>query len=160
MTQPLFKSFLVVAKELNDKFGISPLLYGSLGLEVLTRISIDPKDIDLLIPLAFIQERWEEFKNELEDQGYTLIDLNEHEFSNGQHKIGFSFIEDLEEYAAIHMNEIEHRDYKGIKYRLLNLKQYHMVYTRSVQDGYRMNSRNKKDAEKIEIIEEIMNGSR
>ncbi|GGN91480.1 hypothetical protein [Saccharibacillus kuerlensis] len=156
MNQPLFENFLVVAKKLNDKFGISPLLYGSLGLEILTGKAIHPKDIDLLIPLEFIRERWGELRSELEDQGYKLIDANEHEFSNGHHKIGFSFIEDLEKYAGIKINEIEQRNYKGIKYRLLNLIQYHRVYSRSVKDGYRIHTRNKKDAKKIELIEEIL----
>lgn len=156
MNQTLFENFLVVAKKLNDNFGISPLLYGSLGLEILTSQSIHPKDIDLLIPLEFIRERWVELRSELEDQGYKLIDADEHEFSNGRQKIGFSFIEDLEEYAGIKINEIEQRDYKGVKYRLLNLTQYHRVYSRSVKDGYRINTRNKKDAEKIELIEKIL----
>lgn len=156
MTPPLFEEFLVVAKCLNEKFEISPLLYGSLGLEILTRKSLHPKDIDLLIPLEFIQEKWENLKSEIEGQGYKLIDINEHEFSNGHHKLGFSDIEDLEDYAAIHINEIESRDYKGIEYRLLNLDQYLLVYSRSVKDGYRVNTRNKKDNEKIDLIKKIL----
>ena len=156
MPPTLFEEFLVVAKCLNEKFKVSPLLYGSLGLEILTRRSLDPKDIDLLIPLEFIQERWENLKSELEEQGYKLIDINEHEFSNGHHKLGFSDIEDLEDYAAININEIEYRDYSDIKYRLLNLNQYLLVYSRSVKDGYRINTRNKKDNEKIDLIKEIL----
>ncbi|WP_168124044.1 hypothetical protein [Paenibacillus sp. HB172176] len=158
MTQSLFDHFLVIAKNLNEKFEISPLLYGSLGLEILTRKSFNPKDIDLLIPLEFMQERWKDLKCEMEDQGYKLIDKNEHEFSNGQHKIGFSDIEDLQEYAAINIKEIEQREYKGIRYKLLRLDQYHNVYNRSVKDGYRTTTRNKKDTEKIEIIEGILKG--
>lgn len=45
-----FDCFLQNAKTLNDKFNIVPLLYGSLGLEVLTNSSLDADDIDILIP--------------------------------------------------------------------------------------------------------------
>lgn len=152
----LFHHFAAVANTLNKRFNISPLLYGSLGLEALTKIPLYPEDIDLLIPLTFIRERWEELQSELEHQGYELIDRDEHEFSNGQHKIGFSHIEDLEEYAAIDSNDIEQRNYKGATFKLLNLEQYHRVYSRSLQDGYRIDTRGKKDAEKIKLIKGLL----
>ena len=56
-----YNGFLNNAHELNRKFGIVPLLYGSLGLEILTKSNLDAKDIDVLIPEVFVKgARWEE----------------------------------------------------------------------------------------------------
>ena len=45
-----FNCFLQNAEMLNNKFNIVPLLYGSLGLEVLTKSSLNADDIDILVP--------------------------------------------------------------------------------------------------------------
>ena len=45
---------------LSDTFGITPLLYGSLGLEYLTGENLNADDIDILIPQVYIKEKWEE----------------------------------------------------------------------------------------------------
>ncbi|MBO5065085.1 MAG: hypothetical protein J6D06_03125 [Clostridia bacterium] len=57
-----FSNFLQNAEMINEKFNIVPLLYGSLGLEVLTKSSLNADDIDILIPQVFITgEKWKEF---------------------------------------------------------------------------------------------------
>lgn len=54
-----FDFFLQNAEMLNNKFNIIPLLYGSLGLEVLTNSSLNADDIDILIPQMFVTgDRW------------------------------------------------------------------------------------------------------
>lgn len=42
-----------------------------------------------------------------------------------------------------------------IKYKVLNLEQYELVYKKSIQDGYRIYTRNKKDLEKLELINRL-----
>ena len=49
--------FFENAKLLFDKFGIIPLMYGSLGLEYLTGENLNSDDIDILIPNIFITEK-------------------------------------------------------------------------------------------------------
>ena len=41
----------------------------------------------------------------------------------------------------------------GVRFMLLSLEQYLAVYKQSSKDGYRVNVRQKKDADKIKFIE-------
>ena len=66
--------FFENARLLYDRFGIIPLMYGSFGLEYITKENLNSDDIDILIPSIFINEKWNEFKNVLTDIGYVLID--------------------------------------------------------------------------------------
>ncbi|WP_340007523.1 hypothetical protein MHH52_06965 [Paenibacillus sp. FSL K6-0276] len=137
MTNQLFDQFIEVAERLNRRFNITPLLYGSLGLVNITGIDFTPQDIDVLIPQEYLNEKWNEFKQEIEDLGYELIDLHEHEFYKNQHKIAFALIEGLWDFAGIDHNQIEMRVNKNTKYKILNLREYLQVYQRSSTDGYR-----------------------
>lgn len=59
--------FLENASILNQKFNIIPLIYGSLGLEVLTNENLNSDDIDILIPEIYVTgEKWNEFKDYME----------------------------------------------------------------------------------------------
>jgi len=148
-----FKLFLENAQLLSDKLGIIPLLYGSLGLEHLTGEDLGAEDIDILVPRVFIAERWKEFKAILEAQGYILTDEHEHAFVRGGVAYSYADIEDLESFAGIHAEDIEMREADGVRFLLLSLEQYLAVYKQSSKDGYRVNVRQKKDADKIRFIE-------
>ena len=147
-----YKEFLRVAFCLNTKLGIIPLLYGSLGLQQLVAEELFPKDIDILVPQEFINEKWIDLKESIENIGYHLVDLHEHEFLYGRYKIAFSFIEDLIEFAEIFEKDIEIIEDKEIKYKILDLYQYLRVYERSINDNYRKEKNNSKDFNKIRII--------
>ena len=148
-----FTLFLENARFLSDKLGIVPLLYGSLGLEYLTRDVFGVDDIDILVPRVFITERWHEFKSLLEAQGYVLADEHEHTFVRDGVAYSYADIEDLEPFADIHAEDIEMREADGVRFLLLSLEQYLAVYQKSSKDGYRVNVRQKKDADKIRFIE-------
>ena len=141
------------ARLLSDKLGIVPLLYGSLGLEHLTGEALGADDIDILVPRVFITERWQEFKAVLEKQGYVLTDAHEHTFMRDGVAYSYADIEDLESFAGILAEDIETREVNGVSFLLLSLEQYLAVYKRSSMDGYRVNVRQKKDADKIKFIE-------
>jgi len=141
------------AKLLNDGFGIVPLLYGSLGLEYLTGENLASDDIDILIPRVFIKNRWPEFKSFMEECGYNLTDEHEHTFDLGGTEYSYADIEDLEEFAGIRAENIAVHEADGVRFMLLSLEQYLSVYRRSCMDGYRVNVRKKKDADKIGFIE-------
>ena len=51
------------------------------------------------------------------------------------------------------MKDIEMREADGVRFLLLSLEQYLVVYQKSSKDGYRVNVRQKKDADKIRFIE-------
>jgi len=153
MSTTKFNLFLENARLLSDKFGIVPLLYGSLGLEYLTGDALGADDIDILVPCVFITNRWQEFKAVLEEHGYVLADDQEHTFVRGDVAYSYADIEDLEPFAGINTESIEMHEVDGIRFLLLSLEQYLAVYRQSSKDGYRVNVRQKKDADKIRFIE-------
>ena len=153
MSTNKFTFFLENARLLSDNLGIVPLLYGSLGLEYLTGDDLGADDIDILVPRVFITERWHEFKALLEAQGYVLADEHEHTFVCDGVSYSYADIEDLESFAGIRMKDIEMREADGVRFLLLSLEQYLAVYQKSSKDGYRVNVRQKKDADKIRFIE-------
>ena len=153
MSMNKFNLFLENARLLSDKIDILPLLYGSLGLEYLTGDVLGVDDIDILVPREFITERWNEFKAILEAQGYVLADEQEHTFVRDGVAYSYADIEDLESFAGIRMKDIEMREADGVRFLLLSLEQYLAVYQKSSKDGYRVNVRQKKDADKIRFIE-------
>ena len=150
MSTNKFNLFLENAQFLSDKFDIVPLLYGSLGLEYLTGDILGVDDIDMLVPRVFITERWHEFKALLEAQGYVLVD--EHTFVRDDVAYSYADIEDLESFAGINTEDIELHETDGVHFLLLSLEQYLAVYKQSSKDGYRVNVRQKKDADKIRFI--------
>ena len=150
MSTNKFNLFLENVRLLSDKFDIVPLLYGSLGLEYLTGDDLGADDID---PHVFITERWHEFKALLEAQGYVLVDEHEHAFVRDGVAYSYADIEDLESFAGINTEDIEMHEVDGVRFLLLSLEQYLAVYKQSSKDGYRVNVRQKKDADKIRFIE-------
>ncbi|MBQ8371821.1 MAG: hypothetical protein IJX38_02625 [Clostridia bacterium] len=157
MSTNKFKLFLENARILSDKFGIVPLLYGSLGLEYLTGDALGVDDIDILVLRVFITERWYEFKVLLEVQGYVLADEHEHTFVRDGVAYSYADIEDLKSFAGINIEDIEVHEVDGVCFLLLSLEQYLAVYRQSSKDGYRVNIRQKKDVEKIKFIESKIN---
>ncbi len=155
-----FNYFLKNAKELYETFNIVPLLYGSLGLEVLTNTDLNSDDIDILIPEIYIEgKEWKNFKNYLEENGYILIDADEHTFIKDGIFYSYASIENLKEFAGIDITDINKYNSDNIYYLLLSLEQYLKVYKKSSQDGYRMNKKEKKDNEKINFIVKCLNNS-
>lgn len=84
-----FNEFTKIAKELNH-IGITPLLMGSVGLEVVTGKSWDAQDLDIHVPgdkkgwevppeLSIFS--WDDIMKVMISMGYSLINLHEHEFS-------------------------------------------------------------------------------
>ena len=153
MSTNKFNLFIENARLLSDKFNIVPLLYGSLGLEYLTGDGLGADDIDILVPRVFITDRWNELKALLEAQGYVLADEHEHTFVRDGVAYSYADIEDLESFAGIRAEDIETREVNGVSFLLLSLEQYLTVYKQSSMDGYRVNVRQKKDADKIKFIE-------
>lgn len=144
--------FFENTKLLKEIFDITPLLYGSLGLEFITGESLKADDIDILIPEIFLAERWTDFKKVLINNGYVLTDEKEHTFEKDNVHYSYASIEELESFADIKQSDIECKNADDVTFKLLSLKQYLMVYTASSKDGYRINVRKKKDNEKIQFI--------
>lgn len=156
MKKAMIPAFLENTRLLSSKLEITPLLYGSLGLEYLTGKDLKADDIDILIPGTFLTDRWGEFRALLEKDGYVLIDAHEHTFEKGRVHFSYARIEELETFAGIPVSEIGTAAQEDVRFRLLSLHQYLKVYTASSKDGYRVNRKNKKDSEKIALIQELL----
>lgn len=146
------KEFLCIAEALNKKLDIVPLLFGSLGLEQRLHTNLNADDIDILVPEVFLHEKWDGIVAVMNDNGYVLYDLHEHAFEKSGLSIAFASIEDLTPFAGVDLAGIPVVEETGVCYYLLNLQDYLKVYTASSKDGYRKNSKNKNDEEKIELI--------
>ena len=144
--------FIHIARLLNEKLNIVPLLFGSLGLEQRLNKNLNADDIDVLIPEIFLNERWSSIVALMNDVGYTLYDLHEHAFEKSGLSAAFAAIESLTPFAGIDLKQIPVIDEAGVRYYLLDLHDYLKVYTASAKDGYRKNVKNKQDEQKLELI--------
>jgi len=152
----LHQEFIHIARGLNKTLDVIPVLYGSLGLEELTGIEFHPQDIDVLVPINFLTEKWDILKSEIESMGYDLIDLHEHEFKKNGVKVGIAFLEDLESFASVDYKHLETVENNGATYHRLSISDYLKVYKRSLLDGYRRTKNNNKDQLKIEILQKLI----
>lgn len=151
----LYEEFISIAKALNQQLSITPVLYGSLGLGKVAQMDFSPQDIDILVPLIFLKEQWEMLQQTMEQLGYSLIDLNEHEFQKDDIKTGFAFTEDLLDFAAVDYKNLERVEDNGAYYHLLTVADYIKVYSKSFQDGYRRTKNNDKDLRKLEFFKKM-----
>lgn len=153
--QYLYEEFVRVTKILNSQLHITPVLYGSLGFGKVAQTNFFPQDIDILVPLVYLEEKWDALYKVMKQVGYSLADLNEHEFYNGEIQIGFSFIEDLKNFAGVNYMGLESVEDDGVVYYLLTIEDYLKVYTKSSKDGYRRTKNNEKDLKKLEFFKKI-----
>ncbi len=145
-----YRLFLTNAQLLFDRFGIKPLLYGSLGLEVLLQRDLQSDDIDILISGELLNEKWASLKVVLEENGYILIDFHEHTFVKDGVAYSYACIEELNDFAGV--DSFEEKECC----LFLSLKDYLKVHEASLKDGYRQDKKNKNDTEKIRIIKSAM----
>lgn len=151
-----YQQFLTVAKFLNEKLGIIPVLFGSLGLEKITGFDFNVQDIDILVPKNYIFDDWNKLEKLMSENGYQLIDLHEHEFEKDGQKVAFSFEEDLKDFADVDYKNLKKIEKQNVYYKVLNLEDFLKVYKKSSMDSYRKNKNNAKDQDKILLIEKIL----
>ena len=157
--------FFDLAKKLNKKFSVIPLLQGSLGLKMLTDGDFNPSDIDIAVPqhLYRFPERWNDLLSFMLKEGYVLVDLHEHYFTKGEIEVNFAAIDgvggipSLEAFADIDVTEIPIRETDGAIYKLMTLEQYYKVYSLSLEDNYRSDKDGHKDQNKIDILKKALN---
>ncbi len=147
-----YGEFLSAAAKINKTFQVSPLLFGSLGLERRLGISLNSDDIDVLLPERLLTADWQQLTAMMKQLSYTLQDEEEHEFVKGDFRIAFASIENLEPFAGVDRYHIPLITDQGASYCLLELPDYLKVYEASSKDGYRKNVKNKQDQQKIDLI--------
>ena len=164
MNQKLYE-FIEIARKLNG-IGITPLLMGSVGLEVVTGRSWDAQDLDIHVPgdkrgwevpAETSIHNWDEIIEVMNSMDYVLIDLHEHEFSKDRLSVEFGIIDTLPEFAGVRIEDLETHREDEVTYYLLNPEQYLRVYEASSKDSYRADQNNHKDLEKIEYLKYALN---
>ncbi len=164
MDNPKFDEFIKITKKLND-IDIIPLLMGSVGLEVITEKSWYAQDLDIHVPgdergwevppeLSIYN--WSEIVKIMLWMQYSLIDLHEHEFSNGALSVEFGIIDTLPNFAGVRLKDLEIHQMEDVKYYLPNPAQYLCIYEASSKDSYRADQNNNKDSRKIEFLRSIL----
>lgn len=151
-----YNEFLVVCRTMNTKLDIVPVLFGSLGLEVLSKHDFDADDIDVLVPGVYHDKSWEELKTEIENLNFEFVDLHEHEFKKKDIKLAFGIEESLFDFVGVNCYKLNIIEDERAKYKLLNLEEYLRVYKASYKDSYRRDKNNRKDMDKIIYIENLL----
>ena len=155
-----FREFLIIAKKLNE-VQITPLLMGSVGLEIVTESSWDAQDLDIHIPgdergWEVPAEKsifnWDRIMGIMESLEYHLVDLHEHEFEKNGSSVEFGIINTLPSFAGVSLEDLEIHQEEDIKFYLLTPKQYLRVYVASYKDSYRAENNNHKDIRKIKYL--------
>ncbi len=148
-----YKEFLKIAKHLNSELNIIPVLYGSLGLSRVIRNDLNSKDTDILVPQKYITTDWKKLIKTLLKINYQLVDEKEHKFVYLNNKIGIAFEEDLFSFAKVDYKKLKTISDNDTEYKTLDINQYKKVYEVSKNDSYRSQNNNKKDLEKIKLID-------
>lgn len=160
----MLNSFLEIAQQLN-RIGITPLLMGSLGLEVRTGKNWNPQDIDIHVPSD--PRGWEapdegriyqfdELNHIMEELGYHLVDRHEHAFQKEELSVEFGGIHSLPAFAGVMLEDLEEQENNGVRYYLPTLEQYLKIYQASSKDSYRADKNNQKDFVKIDYIKQLL----
>ncbi|MFH1307888.1 MAG: hypothetical protein ABIH72_03465 [archaeon] len=153
-----FKIFLEAAKLINKKFNISPVIYGSLGLQLKIGEFSEANDIDILIADEYIGKKWLKLISLMKELNYNMIDEHEHEFKRKNQIVAFAKESILFE-SGTNPNKLEETKIKDISFRQLNAKQYLKAYETVYNDDYRRKKQGQADDEKIKLIKKYLNSS-
>ena len=151
-----FERFLSAARALNE-WNVTPLLFGSLGLERRLTTDLQAEDIDILVPEVYLHDGWHDLVTLMEEMGYTLYDLHEHAFQKDGASVAFAAIESLKPFAGVDISKIPMEETGGAHFLLLDLRDYLRVYTASSKDGYRADKKHGKDTQKIQLLKSALN---
>jgi hypothetical protein len=144
----LESEFYDLAKKINKRFSVIPILFGSLGLQLLVDDAVNPGDIDIGIPEVIFSEKWQDIAEFMQGEGYTLINKHEGEFHKGEVMVEICDFDEYKEFADLSEKECPIVETDGAIYKLLTLEQCLVLYTGSLELEHRDN----KDQPKIDVI--------
>lgn len=160
-TRTHLQEFLRIAKELNKR-KITPLLMGSVGLEVLTQMNWSAQDIDIHVPgdargweIPAEQriKQWAIINQVMTELGYQLVDLHEHEFHKKGRIVQFGSMDSLPAFAGFPLADLEEKKSDTVRFYLPTATQYLKIYQASAKDNYRKIKTNDKDGAKIAFLQ-------
>lgn len=138
--------------------GISSVLYGSVGVGVYLGDFKEFGDLDILVQDKWLDENWVVFRDLLESEGFALVDEKEHEFEDkNKHKVNFAKHGILtRDEVADPTKDFVTTIFHGVEVYTLTPEAFLKTYEFSVKDGYRKQSRGKKDAVVIDKLKNYL----
>lgn len=150
-----FEIFIEVCRDLN-KLDIIPVLYGSLGLYRVIHKLGKVNDIDILVPVEFLNKKWISLNNLMKNLDFELKDEHEREFLRKGEIVAFGNEKDLSERAQIDPKALRISKIDNIKFKELSPEQYLAVYQFMLRDKYRQEKLRNADWKKINLIKAYM----
>lgn len=146
------QTFLSISSILN-KNGITPTLYGSLGLFIRFGESKVVDDIDFLIPDEHLENtKWNNFILLMNSLGYTQDPNHIHEFIKDETILSFDGIERVSGLVGGKIEtEINNKD--GVIFALPTTESFLAIYSKLLLSQDRANKKQKQDEKKIEMIQ-------
>lgn len=145
-----FSKFLGIAKSFN-KYGVTPTLYGSLGLYRILDQTGEVNDIDIIIPEIYLKDQWDELIQIMGEAGYKQDSTFPHEFTDGDIQIGFESDSDL--YTDINPNNFTITKADNIEFKELKAEEYLASYRKTVEVRQEQIEKYK---EKIKSLEDLL----
>lgn len=151
-----FDVFLEVARGLNKEFNVMPVLYGSLGLNLVVGEFTKSGDIDILVKRELVKEDWGKLMDFMKSLGFELKDEWEHEFSRKGCSVAFAKEDILMELAGIDAGSLTEIDFEGARFRIPTAEQFLTIYQLMDRDEYRKEKRGKEDMEKVDFLKKYL----
>lgn len=141
-----------------QKAKVDPILYGSLGVSQYLGIFKSFNDIDLLVAPEWLHDDWNSLQEVMSELGFSLVDEHEHEFKNDE-GLNVAFAQETvltRDGILDSISKVIYVVIDNITIRTLTARDFLAAYRYSVKDGYRIESRGKKDAEIIALLEDYI----
>lgn len=134
---------------------IEPVLYGSQGVSLYLGAFKKFEDTDLLVDPEWLNDRWPQLIAHMNDAGYNLTNEREHEFKNEREAaVAFADITILvKDGITTSLDDaITKLQIGDNTLQTLTPHAFKRAYEFSAQDGYRIQTRNKKDQRVLELL--------
>jgi hypothetical protein len=135
-----------------NRMGITPIVYGSLGLAFLIKKQIPINDIDMILLDDDFDNRWEDIcKFLIKDMKYAIDPEHKQEFLNDI-LVSFMSVSDIRKLTKINISQLQKTARKEITYYNLTLNQHLNIYKNGLLNKFRRQKKEKDDKNKIDLI--------
>jgi len=139
-----------------NRMGITPIVYGSLGLAFLIKKQIPINDIDIILLDDEFNNRWNDIRKFLtKDMKYTTDPEHKQEFLNDIF-VSFMSVSDIRKLTEINISQLQKTIKNKISYYNLTPNQHLDIYKNGLLNKFRRQKREKDDKNKIDLIRKYL----
>lgn len=146
----ILDEFILVTKALN-KLGITPIVYGSLGLYFLIGRKIQINDIDLLVEENDFRQ-WDEIKKIVLDLDYQIDPDHDQEFKGKNCFLSILLVADIKKLIGKNKFNLKKTVLKNAVFYNFSLFEHIKIYQNGLKNIWRCRKKEKDDKEKIQLI--------